>query len=709
MAVIGKIRKHSGLLVGLVGVTLVLFILSDWNSGPGAGRSGPEEALGEIYGSEVDYAEFQAEVDRIIKENFTDRGGQPDEKQMESIREYVWSHMVNQTIYDNQFGSFGMAVTAREMEDLIFGNNIQPDILQNEMFKDSATGQFSLPQLKKFRQMVDQSPEYRNYWVSNIEKPLLENRMVTKYFNMISKGMYVTTAEANADYISNTRKLKVRFVQAPFSAIPDSTITVTEDEMKEYYEKNKHRKSVYDNPGSRMFSYVQFRFIPSEYDTRMAREKAEQLKEGFIRSTNDSDYVMRYSETKQWNDEFSGGNYPKDIDSMIQNSDSGTVIGPYMEGDKFKVIKIRKSKLEDRYDTRHILIAYKGAMRAEPNIVRSKEQAKKLADSLLVVIKKNNKENFEELVPQFSADRGSIETGGKYENILKGGGFALPYETFGMTAKKGDIKVVETDFGYHIIEALGAYKKKAISAATVDVRIMALNETKNAAQTKAYEFYKAVEGKTKNFVEIAQKKKLLVTPLELTLTQKDLGEGPGGANLVRWVQRAEEGDLSEPTLLNDSYVIATVTNIKEKGVPELDDVREIVKAKVIARKKGEMLAKKLQGAKSLEEAATRVKSQVQDAEITFASAIIPGTNGSEYRVVGSIFSMQKRGDLSVPLVGENGVYVVLLENIIEAPPAPDIAANKKNLTSSLRSRAQNDAYQAIREKAKIVDNRYKFF
>jgi peptidyl-prolyl cis-trans isomerase D len=126
-------------------------------------------------------------------------------------------------------------------------------------------------------------------------------------------------------------------------------------------------------------------------------------------------------------------------------------------------------------------------------------------------------------------------------------------------------------------------------------------------------------------------------------------------------------------------------------------------------KKGEILTKKLQGVKSLEEAATRVKAQVQDAELTFNSAIIPGTNGSEYRVVGSIFSMQKNGDLSFPLIGENGVFVVLLENIIEAPPAPDINGNKKNMTTSLRGRAQNEAYQALRELAKVVDNRHKFF
>ncbi|MFI5204792.1 MAG: peptidylprolyl isomerase [Flavobacteriales bacterium] len=706
MAIIGKIRKHSTLLIAMVGVSLVLFILSDFWGNSSGGPGGPTEALGEIYGDEIDFVDFQAEVDRIVQENFTSRGGSPDDKQMENIREYVWSHLINKTIYDNQFGSFGMMVTPREMEDLIFGNNIQPDIMQNEMFKDSMTGQFDLRQLKKFRQMVDQSPEYRQYWVTNIEKPLMENRVVTKYFNMVSKGLYVTTAEANADYINNTRKLRIRFVQAPYAAIPDSTITVTEEEIKNYYEKNKHRKKHHNNEGMRQFSYVRFQFAPSEYDINAAKGQAERLKEGFIRSTNDSDYVMRYAETKVFSDEISTATYPADIDSLIQNSDSGTVIGPYPEGDKFKVIKIRKSKFEDRYDSRHILIAYKGAMRAEPNVVRSKDQAKKLADSLLNVIKR--KSNFEELVPVFSADRGSIENGGKYENILKGGGFALPYETFCMTAKKNDIKVVETDFGYHILQALGAYKKKAVSCATVDVKIVALNATKSAAQAKAFEFYKSVEGKTKNFLEIAQKKKLIVTPLEINVTQKEI-EGPGGRTLASWVQRSNEGDLSEPTLFNDSYVIATVTRIKEKGVPELDDIREIVKAKVLAQKKGEILAKKLQGAKSLEEAATRVKSTVQDAELTFNSGIIPGTNGTENRVVGSIFSMQKRGDLSVPLVGENGVFVVLLENITEAPPAPDIANNKKNLTSGLRSRAQSEAYQALREKAKIVDNRHKFF
>lgn len=703
MAVIGKIRKHSGLLVAMVGVSLALFVLSDFLGNGNRGGS-VSQSVGQIYGNDIDYADFQREIDQLIEENYTARGGNPTEQDIEQVREYAWNRRINEAMYDRQFGSWNMVITAREMEDLIFGNNIQQEILNSPLFKDSLTQQFSLAQLKKFRQQVDQIPEYRDYWVNNIEKPIRENRVVTKYFNMVTKGMYQTSLDAERDYVNNARKYKIKFVQQRYSEIADSTIQVSDAELEEWFNKNKHRKK-FENYGSRKFSYVEFPLVASDYDIQSAREKAEGLKEAFVRADNDSDFVMRYSDTKNFNGDFTETAFPAEVDSLIQNSDTGDVIGPYREGDFFKLSKVRKVKFDAVFDSRHILIAYQGAMSAAPTITRTKDQARKTADSLLSAIRRGT--DFEEMVTKFSSDQGSVGNGGKYLDIKKGM-FAKPYEDFCVNARKGDMKVVETDFGFHIIECLGNKDKKTIASATVDVQILPLKETDREVRELAYNFYSAMKDASK-FQETAQKMNLKVQEMEMNETSKSVDGTPGGRRLGQWVQRANEGDVCDPMRFNNSYVVATVTNIKEKGTPELDDIRDIVKAEVLKEKKGKLLAEKMKGAGSLDELATRLNAQVMDAEIMFSSAILPGTSGTEPRVIGTITTLKNVGDLTFPLIGSNGCYVVLLEGITEAPPIEDFTENKKNLTNGLRGRAQNDAYSALREAAKIVDHRYKFF
>jgi peptidyl-prolyl cis-trans isomerase D len=157
----------------------------------------------------------------------------------------------------------------------------------------------------------------------------------------------------------------------------------------------------------------------------------------------------------------------------------------------------------------------------------------------------------------------------------------------------------------------------------------------------------------------------------------------------------------------DRWVVVKLDNIKKKGIPEFEDVKEMMKLEVLRAKKGDIQAKQMQGAKSLEELATRLKTNVHETELTFSSISFPDLpeSGTEYRVIGSIFSMKKPGDMSVALKGENGVYVVMLTNITEATPLPNVEESRKNLTNALRGNAQGGAYQALRELAKIEDTR----
>lgn len=740
MAIIGQIRSKSGLVVGFVAVALILFVLSDFLGGNGSGA--PEEMIaGEVYGQEIPYAEYEAEAEAQVNAaqqerinnkveelkqqimfEFMSKGIQPTEEQTnlriqeeldklrdeltlrddekDQIRDDVFNQKVNRIIFDKLLPEFNFAIPSNELNDMIFGDNIQDYIKKTKMFQNKYTGEFSLDSVKLWRTKVDKSKEGKTWWVNNIEQPIKETRKINKYFNLINKGVYVTNAEVLHNHIASNRTYKISFVTKPYSDIADSTIKVTDEEITEYYNKNKNRKQ-FESQGSRKFSWVEFMLAPSDADVSNAKTVADDVLARFKESKDDSLFVMTNAESKNFIDDFTAvGMYPVEVDSTIQNADSGTFVGPYRDGDFWKILKVRGIKYEEQAKCKHILIAFQGAVRSEAT--RTKDQAKKLADSLATIIKKGTK--LDDLVMRYSDDGGKNQNGGTYDWFAKDVGFTQKFKDFAFAAKSGEVKVVETEFGFHVMEGMGQRNYKKAKTAIVDVKIRPSKETDMAVRAKAMEFISKMKDNSE-FQKAAQSLKLNVQEREITWTQKAVDNTPGGRSMAGWVHNANQNDVSEPRIYNDRYVVIKLDLVKQKGVPDLDDVYDIMKLEVLREKKGEMITKEMKGAKSLEELANRLKTKVQDAEIRFADPAIPGTNGAEYEVIGSIFSMNKPGQMSFPLAGKNGAFVVKIEGITEAPALTDATASKAALTKSLRDSSKDRSYMAIRTLAKIDDKR----
>jgi peptidyl-prolyl cis-trans isomerase D len=712
MAIIGKIRNNSTLVVGVVAGALILFVLSDFLGSKGGGGQNPEDAIaGEVFGQEINQLEYEREVQFQVEQakQSAQQNNQPfTDETADRIREDIWSQNVNRVIFERELDGFNFVITPAELNDLIFGNNIQKYVMETPMFQNRFTQQFSVDSVKAWRQRIERSPEGKSWWVNNLETPVKDNRRISKYFNLIKQGMYVTNAEVMANHVANTRKIKVRFVTSQFDKIPDSTIAVKDDEIREYYNKHKHRKK-YEQFGSRSFSWVEFLLKPSEADIDFAKKQAEGLFEQFKTAKNDSTFVMNFAETKTYDNNFSqAGAFPADVDSLVQKADSGQFIGPFKSGDSWKIVKVRATKTEEEARCRHILIG----KQSPSGTPRTMDEIKKRADSLIAVIKKNN--NFEEMVAKFTDDPGSKNTGGVYEWFTKGR-MVKPFEEACFTGKLNVPIAVETEYGIHIVEPLGRRNAKRVKAATVDIKIRPMKETDMAVRSQAVEFLSKVKDATK-FQEAAQNSKLIVQKREITFNQKSIDEsqgyggGPqggtqGGRNVASWVHRANENDVSEPTIFNDRYVVIKLDNIKKKGIPEFEDVKDVMKLEVVRIKKGEMEAKKIAGLKSLDQIAAKYKTNIKDAELTFSSAVFPETTGTEYEVMGNVFGMKKVGDMSAPLKGKGGVYVVQIVSITEAPALTDMAPIRTQLLGGMRARAQDDSYRAIRELAKVDDKR----
>lgn len=701
MAIIGKIRENSVLVLIIVGVSLLLFILGDLLGNQGG--SGADNVIGTAYGKPIDAVEYERRVKEMTDQENMNRAmqGRPEmnESETDQVRETVWNQMVGEIISDRELAHFPLSVSQAELNDMVHGENIHPSILQEPGFT-GIDGRFSRDSLIRYLNSLeapnDQAREAKRRW-KQFEQSMKKERVNIKYSTLLTKGVYVTNAEAKRDYEENNRIYKIRFAVKKYFDVSDSLITVTDDDIRAYYEKHKFRKQ-YEQAGSREYQYVQFPLVPSDEDKQNISKELEELIADFKASTNDSAFVMTHSDNKYFADRFSASNeFSPAADSLIQAADSGDVIGPYEEFGFMRITKIRGIKTEPEVRVRHILLGtQKGDMKT----------LNKRADSLRNVIRRNN--NFEAMVSAFSDDPGSLNTGGVYEWFTEGV-MVKPFNDACFNGKVGDMPIVETEFGVHLIEILGKRDAKRIKYATVDLKIVPGPATEEAARAKAIAFLDAMPDATK-FDSIAQLQKLVLLKNEILSQQKTIDQDERSRELVRFVQTGMEGDVSDVINYGDYIVVAHIMAVKEKGVPEFEDVKEIMTIPTRQEKKAELLKKQMSGAKSVEEVALKTGTTVLEADVTFGSPTIRGGGGNEYEVVGTIFSLSaaNKGSMTVPIQGKVGVYVVQLVDIIEPQPNDNLGSARKSLNDAKRNRAGGDAFNALKKNANIEDKRQMF-
>jgi peptidyl-prolyl cis-trans isomerase D len=720
MAIIGKIRERSGLLLIIMAVTLLLFILSDALTNYGGG--GEEIVSASIFEepltpSEMEEYNLRSEK-RIGDQNMQrQQQNQPalSEVETDQIREQVWNEFINEKIYEHELLALGMIetkgdkvnylVTPEELNALFFTEGAHYFVKQIPIFQDSVTKKFRPELVKRFRANDVEKNQYsRQQWTA-LEQEVKKQVVRDKYNALIKNGIYITRAEAKRDYDANNRKYKLKLVAARIDNISDSAVKVSESDIKNTFDKLKNRKQYENTFSSTKFEYVQFPIIPSQADVDTIKSDLARLKESFQTAENDSSFIATYSSTKNTAPQMGMSYmYNEEIDSLIQISDSNAVLGPFEDPmakqtgkSGFKLLKIKGfAGTQKEVKARHILLK------------KEEGDSKTLlarADSLKKVIKANG--NFAEMVTEYSGDLGSVPQGGGLGWFTEGM-MVTEFNDACFKGKIGDMPIVETQFGVHLIEILGSRDGKKPMIVMVDAIVEAGDETVLLAREKAQEFFDKVEdGKT--FTKMAQKEGYQIMEKELRDKEKFIEQQPTSREISRRIHESTIGEITEPIVWGENVVICHIKHVRREGTPDLEDVRVIMEAEARREKKLDLVAKQIKGSKSLADAAQRSNTNVTDLELTFASNALPGFGGSEMEVIGTIFSFGKKdiGKVSVPVRGKNGIYMFQLESIIEAPATKDYKANKLTLEADLRSRAimSGEAFLALKKKANLVDNR----
>ncbi|MDF2449093.1 MAG: peptidylprolyl isomerase [Bacteroidota bacterium] len=716
MSVLEKIRSKTGLLVGIVGLALVIFILESLLGSGGALFSNQDTEVGVIAGDKIDYTAFSAKVNEQIAQIQKSNPNAPiDDKTKEQIIESVWSQLINDKVIKVQYKELGISVSEDELYDLMLVHPHQYVIQQltdqqtGRVYEGFAKGDGTLD-LMKLNQWVGQmNPEQEKFW-QQLEKSILEVRAAEKYNNLIKKGMYVTTAEAKDQFIAQNKQVNASFVLKRYTSVSDSAVKVSEDEIKAYY--NKHQNDYKVVEPSRKIEYVAYDVMPSKADYEALMKDAQRVTEEFKTRTaeEDSSFIAQESEGGQINIANYGKKNMIISDSSVYTAPKGTVFGPYTEGTFVKVYKLTDVKsVADSAKVRHILI---GLQSQRTQSQRTPETAKRIADSLLVLLQ-TKQVKFDTLVKTMSDDMGSLDKGGDYGWFDENKGFVDPFKNAGLQGTVGNISIVPTQFGYHIIEVLNVSKTRhnSYTIAQISKLISPSSET-------TQEYYKvASDFAGKNTSSDAFEKGVETDKLNKRIAEsikegdKALPGLEGAKDLVRWVYKAQKGDVSPVFEFKDRFVVAHLVSIKEKGIAPLEDVKEDVTAKAIRDKKAETFiaefTTKSGVSKSIDDIASKMGLTAEKAENLTFSAFNVASIGREDALIGTATAM-KAGMISKPIKGDNGVFVVNVSSVTEAVLPKEFKGKQVEIERMNNGRVDYELFDAIKEKAGIEDHRGKF-
>jgi len=698
MATLQKLRNKGGVLIAtVIGLSLVAFILSDFLNSGETLFSQSENVVGEIAGESITYPDYMTLVNKIEEnQKANSRQSSIPEAQMEQIREYAWRMLVEKNTVEKEIVKVGVSVSPDELFDLVQGNNPSPLIRQ--YFTDPKTGMFDRNAVINFLKNMDSNPESRQAWL-NLEQEIKKGRLREKYETLISKGLYITNFQAKDMTNAMATKVSFSYIGKAYNAITDTSVAVTEKELKNYY--NDHEKN-FEQTASRDIDYLVFQILPSKEDVVKTEELINKLASEFKVAEDAKQYAMLNSKNNVESIYFKKSDLTEQVGNFAFSATKADMLGPIFENNTYTLYRISDVKmLADSVKARHILIAAK----------QTPEATKALADSIANAARKGG--DFAELAKKFSTDQGSADNGGDL-GWFREGMMVKPFNDACFNTNKGSIVTVETQFGTHIIQVLEKSPEvKKVQLATVAVEVVPSNQTYQSIYTEASQFiaeYNTFDKfeKASNTPKFSQKKRVANNLKEGDKTIAGL-EKP--REVVRWAFKAEKGDVSTVFELNGQFVVATLTGLKEEGIAPFESVRNDVEFIVKKEKKGEILAKQLaeaaSGASTIEAIASKMGlSQMEADNISFSSYVVPGA-GIEPKLIAAS-TVTAKNTISKPVIGINAVYLFNVKDIAKDSTL-NAADNQKRLMQMYGNFAPRAAEQAIEDAANIKDKRSKFF
>lgn len=707
MALIGDIRKRSGLLIVIVGVALAAFVLGDLFS------SGPRQRsfnIGEVEGEEIPILAFNQRLEENLNIRRQNLGRENLTLQEQyNVRQSTWEEIIREIILGKEYNSLGLNIATEELDDLVRGP--EPHSFIRQSFTDPQTGQFDPSAVDNFLRNLNQvDPSMRQRYLL-IEQAIKDDQLLNKYQDLLAKAYYIPGPLAEKDYMSKNRQANVLALALRYQTIPDEEVQATEQEMRHFYDKNKFR---YIQEEARSIDYVIFDIQPSDEDREKIAEDFEKLYAEFQQVQDVPLFVNAVSDSRYDSSWFKRGELPLRIDEQLFDSEPGTIVSPFIEDGKHLMAKLLDVDFRpDSLKASHILITYQGTG-LNPEITRTRDEAKSRADSLLNEIKRNRRK-FSEFALTLSDDPSAAQNEGDL-GWFSDGDMVYPFNQAVIENRVGQVVQVESRFGFHIIEVTGKTQPvKKVRVAIVDRFIEPSTRTVQETYVNASQFASTnrnADSFEKAIVDEGLSKR---TANDVKPMDNNIPGISAPRELIRWMYdgSTKVGDVSPAFDVDGSFVVATLKNIQKEGTMPFERAQGMIEPLVRREKKAEILVQRLedaaQNSDDINEIASTVDAAVEPLEnIIFNSVNLPNF-GREPQVIGKIFAMEE-GQISKPIAGDLAVYIIKVEEFItKEAEEQDIEGIKRVLANNFRSRVTREAIKAIEENAAIEDNRMMFY
>lgn len=706
MAAIEKIRRHSGLLIAIIGIALLAFVLQDLFSSQGRNSSGPKIAV--VDGDEILVRDFEQLKDKSLEQRRSSSStGNLSSAETYSIYNNTLEEMIKNNLMTKEYEAAGIGITDEELLDQMTGDHPHEWVVQSfggENFDKAQVTQY-------LQNLKDLPAEYYDRWL-DFENAVKDNRLETKFNNLVKASYFLPTALAQKYYENKNMKASADVIALRYTTIPDSTVVVTDADNKAFYEENKSR---YETDERRDIEYVVFEIKPSLEDRQEALKYITDIKPDFTAAENVASFVNANSD-KRYDSTWYGR---KDVSELVEQAvfDGGNgigyVYGPYEDGEAFNLVRIVDMQSRpDSLKASHILIGYKDAYGSQDTI--SKEAAEAKANELLAQLKaaKNNDELFAEMASQYNTDA-TKDKGGDLDWFTDGA-MVPEFNKFVVENPVGTLGVVETIFGYHVVKVTGktqpqpkarlAYLTHEITASTKTYQNTFAEANKFVSQNRTYEqFNQAIEdqGLTKRTMPRMNKATYQITGID------------NPREIVRWAfdGKTKKGDVSDKVFeLDNMFVVAALTGIVNEGYAPLDVVAEQSKYQILNKKKGEMAVDKM---KACGNDVNRMVNELgaestSVSDITIDSRVL-GNFGVEADIVGTLLGM-KEGEEVGPIAGNSSAFIIKNVKFTQPATTNDFSDIIREKTSQFTNKVLNNGvYNALRNNAKIKDNRTEVY
>ena len=583
------------MLIAIIGLALLAFVLQDLFQSTGRHR---EYNVAVIDGEKIPYKDFEDLKNRNLENMKRSYGTNLTSTQTYSVYNSTLEEMIKNHIMSKEYTAAGVNVSAEELYDQFMGENPHQWVVQNFT---GADGNFDRQTLQNYMQNLDNMPmEYRNQWVE-FENAVKENRLETKFDNLVKASYYIPKRLADKYSENKATKATADVVALRYSSIPDSTVTVTDQDIKSYYQENKYR---FETDETRGIEYVVFDINPSATDDEDAKQYVESMKEDFTTTENVINFVNANSDLRYDSTWLGRPDVPAVVEDMLfaAETEPGFVYGPYFDENSYNLIRLVDRQVID--------------------------------DSLMVRV---------------------------------------------------------------------AVLRHELSASTKTYQDVFAKANKFVTENRTYDQFNATieaEGMTKR------------SQPRLTASTYQIAGIENPRQIVRWAfeDKTKVGDVSTIFELDNAFVVAALTEIIPEGYAPVDKIAEQYKYSILNKKKGEVAVDRMKAC------GTDYDRMVNElgAESTTVSDInmesrSVGNFGIESDVIGIILGM-KEGELVGPIAGNSSAFVIKNVHREVAADAPDY----NTITREKKAQFDNKVfgggvYNALRNKAKIEDNRVLFY